>query len=305
AIYSFRGADLFAYLDGRKMVRSQHTLAVNYRSDPELVRAVNHLFERSANPFVFRELGYPEVAGVDANRALLRRSGASASRLEFRFLSRDDFDSPASITKGRAEDVVVDDLAREIVALLAAGRAGQVTIGERALGGGDVAVLVRTHRQARRVYDALAARGVPVARHGADSVFLSDEATALAAVLRAVLEPARERAVRAALASGVAGYTARRLAALTGDDAAWDRECEGFRRYDLQWIERGFMPVFRALMAGFDVYRGWLSRLGGERAITSLQHLAELVQQHEHEAQAGMELVVKWFDDARAAADPS
>lgn len=305
AIYSFRGADLFAYLDGRQMVHSQHTLAVNYRSDPELVRAVNHLFERSANPFVFRELGYPEVAGVDANRALLRRSGAPASRLEFRFLSRADFDSPASITKGRAEDVVVDDLAREIVALLAAGRAGQVTIGERALGGGDVAVLVRTHRQARRVYDALAARGVPVARHGADSVFLSDEATALAAVLRAVLEPARERAVRAALASGVAGYTARRLAALTGDDAAWDRECERFRRYHLQWIERGFMPVFRALMADFDVYRRWLSRLGGERAITNLQHLAELVQQHEHEAQAGMELVVKWFDDARAAADPS
>src|SRR5690606_36969844 len=81
AIYSFRGADLFAYLDGRQMVHSQHTLAVNYRSDPELVRAVNHLFERSANPFVFRELGYPEVAGVDANRALLRRSGAPASRL--------------------------------------------------------------------------------------------------------------------------------------------------------------------------------------------------------------------------------
>ena len=63
AIYGFRGADIFAYLQARKEAGAHiHTLAVNWRSDSRLIAAVNRLFGRHPRPFVFEQIGFKAVA---------------------------------------------------------------------------------------------------------------------------------------------------------------------------------------------------------------------------------------------------
>ena len=44
AIYSFRSADLFSYLRASRQVRNRYSLTHNWRSEPRLVAAINHVF---------------------------------------------------------------------------------------------------------------------------------------------------------------------------------------------------------------------------------------------------------------------
>ncbi|HGP6906353.1 TPA: UvrD-helicase domain-containing protein, partial [Vibrio cholerae O1] len=47
AIYGFRGADIFTYIQARRNVSAHYTLGRNWRSSRALVAAVNGLFERA------------------------------------------------------------------------------------------------------------------------------------------------------------------------------------------------------------------------------------------------------------------
>src|SRR5262249_12116714 len=52
AIYAFRGADVFAYLQAKRDAGSDpYTLRINQRSDPSLIAGVNALFGRLQSPF--------------------------------------------------------------------------------------------------------------------------------------------------------------------------------------------------------------------------------------------------------------
>lgn len=53
AIYAFRGADIFTYMQVRRIVESHYTLQINWRSGRSLVNAVNQLFQQAPAPFVF------------------------------------------------------------------------------------------------------------------------------------------------------------------------------------------------------------------------------------------------------------
>ena len=122
--------------------------------------------------------------------------------------------------KGEAGSLVARDTARRIAAVLSASTQGQAYFekgsddqGEQTpLKGGDIAVLVASHRQASEVAAELAARGVPSVRRGKENVWHSEEAAELSAVLAAYAEPGREGALRYALASRLLGRDAAQLA---------------------------------------------------------------------------------------------
>ena len=70
AIYAFRGADLATYLKARDEAARQYSLATNHRSTPELIAALNQLFDRPM-PFAEPGLSYPPVGASDKVRAQL------------------------------------------------------------------------------------------------------------------------------------------------------------------------------------------------------------------------------------------
>lgn len=53
AIYAFRGADIFAYRDAARAADGVYTLQQNWRSTPRMVGAVNALFARQPNAFLY------------------------------------------------------------------------------------------------------------------------------------------------------------------------------------------------------------------------------------------------------------
>ncbi|WP_263146319.1 exodeoxyribonuclease V subunit beta [Pseudomonas sp. RIT-PI-AD] len=296
AIYAFRGADLATYLKAREEAARQYSLAVNHRSTPQLIAALNRLFDRPL-PFAEPGLEYPPVGASDRARArlVLPEEGAP---LELVWLGDDP------LGKGEAGERVARDTARRIAALLAASAEGAAYFedaGQRTpLKGGHIAVLVASHRQASAVAAELGARGVPSVRRGRDSVWHSEEAEALAAVLAAYAEPGREGVLRYALASRLLGRDGAHLARCQDDEQAWDAERESAERYHQLWQQQGFMRAFRAWLDEQGVAERLIALPDGERRLTNLLHLAELLQA-ESLARPGLEPLLAWFNAQRAS----
>ncbi len=213
AIYAFRGADIFTYLDARRATAGRlHSLETNYRSSQAMVEAVNSTFllaERRAQgrgAFLFREaddnpLPFVEVHAKGRSERLLI-DGQACAALQCWHLPSDE---PLSSSQYRQQ--LAARCASHIVALLMGGQLGVSGFADeqRALRGcrpSDIAILVRDGREAQMIRSALTARGVrSVYLSDKDSVFAAQEAHDLLAWLKACAEPDAERLLKAALAS--------------------------------------------------------------------------------------------------------
>ncbi|MEO4048025.1 exodeoxyribonuclease V subunit beta [Pseudomonas sp. CAU 1711] len=298
AIYAFRGADLATYLQARDDAERQYDLPFNYRSTPALIAALNLLFDRP-QPFAENGLVYPPVSAGKKSRARLvlpERDGTAPLGLVWL--------GDEGLNKARAGELAALDTARRIAGLLAASANGNAYFeddGDRKpLKGGDIAVLVSNHREAASVAAELAARGVPSVRRGRDSVWHSEEAGELAAVLAAYAEPGREGVLRYALATRLLGRDAAQIARCQDDERAWDGERAAAEQYHQLWQQQGFMRVFRAWLDQERVAERLLAGIDGERRLTNLLHLGELLQA-ESLRRPGLEPLLAWFAAQRAS----
>jgi exodeoxyribonuclease V beta subunit len=297
AIYGFRGADVFTYLEARRGQGSERMLERNWRSDPPLIRAINTIWSRARRPFVLPEIAYEKVTAADTPREPLAVDGDSEAPFRVWMLP-----APADgrvLKKTAATDVAVRATVGEVVRLLTLGAAGHARIGARPLSGGDLAVLVRTNRQGRLIRDALLAARVPCVQQVQDSVFASPEAEALGRVLLAVAEPGREGLVRSALVTDLFGVTGGALESLAADEAAWEQRLETFRAHHERWQTLGFVRMMRELLRREEVPRRLLAFPDGERRLTNLFHLVELLQAQDEATSAGMAGLIPWLAERR------
>ena len=295
AIYSFRGADIFAYLNARRDAAQRHTLEVNWRSDPRLLTASNALFGTAEEPFLFADIGFqPAVPAEKKRHEPLWIQGRNEPPLQVWWLESDDPKEP--VNKGPANEGAARATAAEIARLLNLGARDQAGIGDRPLAGGDIAVLVRNHRQGRLIRDHLLRLRIPSVQHADDSVFASAEAQQLEWVLAAVAEPGHEGLARAALACDLFGTSGEALYQLRDDEQAWARRLEIFQDYRRLWWDHGFMRFFRAWLIAEGVAARLLALQDGERRLTNLLHLAERlhVASRTHPGLAGL---LKWLAD--------
>jgi exodeoxyribonuclease V beta subunit len=275
AIYSFRGADVFSYVAAaRRTGEDRHfTMTTNYRSDPSMVAAVNHLFGSSPHPFLLPEIQFEPVSHRPGARDLLcDASGAVVSGLEILA------PQPA---EGEGRALGADWVASELPALVAREIQGALSEGlscrGRALGPGDIAVLTRTNDQAFQVQAALRRVNVQSVVLGDKSVYQSEEAHELERLLAAVVEPTNQRSVRAALTTDMLGVSAHELLALDEDESQWEAWSSAFHSWNAVWAQSGFVQMMRLLSARAKVHERLLALPDGERRLTNLLQLIELL----------------------------
>ncbi len=300
AIYRFRGADIFTYMQARAVCEEAgrlYGLTDNYRSAEPLLTAVNALFGNADNPFGYAQIPYTAVA-PGRNRppiaSLVMPEGDDAPTT----IVWQDSPDGKPWNKDEAINHVVAVGANEIARLLALGRAGKARVGEACLQAKDIAVLVNDNRQGLRIQDALRRRGIASAMVAAQSVFGSGEAAELEIVLAAVAEPSNGRLLRRALATQLLGATAAQLAAWSREETGWDEVVGRFREYYALWQARGFTAMFARLVNGEGVIERTLARPDGERAMTNLRHLAELAGA-EAARRPGIAPLLAWFGAER------
>lgn len=308
AIYAFRGADIFTYMRARRETPegSRATMTVNYRATDAMVQAINTLFDRREDSFVFTEdiAFHPVQAAPEPQAEPLLLTGRTLPPLSTLLLdsSRLKNQRSATISKDGAAAAAVAFCADLLEKLLDAGQHGQAAIGGRPLAAGDIAILVRTHREADAMRDGLRRRGINSVSSSQQSVFASPEASNLALVLAALEDPSDAGRLRGALATDLFGCTGEELYRFTIDEQAWENRLTSLVHYRQVWHEHGILPMFQSLLATESVTHRLTSRPGGQRSLTNYLHLAELLHQSPA-GQHGMAALLRWFRQQVAVPD--
>ncbi|MBW0148108.1 exodeoxyribonuclease V subunit beta [Marinobacter arenosus] len=323
AIYGFRGADIYTYLEARQGARERtYTLGRNFRSAEPMVRAVNRIFGYADQTsrdgaFLFGQGDTSPLPfqGVDANgtKRLWAVDGEVRPSLTFWTLDSDDTagGKGRSLAKGAATADLAETCASEIAQLLTLGqqgRAGFALTGDpvdvQPVTPGDIAILVNNRTEASAVRQALGDRRIKsVYLSDRDSVLASPEAAEVLCWLRAFAEPRQLGLARAALATPTLAQSWHALNRLLTDEIALEREIERFMGYQQQWQAQGVLPMLRSFLMDFDVPGRLLQRPDGERRLTDILHIAELLQQDSLQLDGEHALVHHFTQILRAADD--
>ncbi len=298
AIYSFRGADLNAYLAAAdELLGTGHRLDVSQRSSKRLVEAINAFYVDAGDaPFALQQLAFePLVASGRADGTpLLDADGRARPPLRLHLhpsagqLSREALDRWCL-------ERCADDIASALTARLE-------SVGGEALRPDHIAVLMPAHRYIGRLRELLSERGVPCVGAGRANVWDSVAAEALITLLRALLAPDRAPLWRAALTTPLFGATQADLARWRAEPSAWNARQEQALRLAATWRTHGIAAMLGPLVAAraADLLRD----ADGERLVTDLRHLLELLAAEEPRhagAQSLLALLERAYHDARAA----
>jgi exodeoxyribonuclease V beta subunit len=309
AIYAFRGADIFAYLEAKKAANAAYTLTANHRSAAEVVEAVNTLFsaaeQQEGGAFGFRQ-GEAEnpvpFLPVEAKgkKARLAVGGQPLPALLWAF---DEKLQP----KGAYIAAMAERAAGQIAAWLSAGAGFALPDGGfLPLHEGDIAALVNDGKEAALLKGALARRGIrSVYLSEKDSVYASQEAAELFYILCAANEPESLPRIAAALATRTLNASHAELASLAQAGAASQGAAEArigqFLRYRAIWQAHGALPMLHRLFFDFGVPARLLADPAhGARQLTDLLHLAELLNA-QGKAQDGPAALIRFLGEAIAS----
>lgn len=293
AIYGFRGADIFTYIQARRNVSAHYTLGRNWRSSGALVAAVNGLFERAKDPFIYEaDIPFLPVEAQGKSKAL-RLDGETAPVLHCWQLT-----GQPTFNKGDYQSKMARATAAEIHRLLTLAREGKALIGSEPVKAGDIAVLVRTGAEGKLVQQELARLAIAsVYLSNRESVLEQVEAREILLILHACQNPSEERSLRAALATGLFDLDAKALDELASDERAWESAVQEFMEYRKVWHRRGVLAMLRALLHRRNLASSLLASPYGERRLTNFLHLGELLQQVSSELD-GEYALLRWLGEA-------
>jgi exodeoxyribonuclease V beta subunit len=284
SIYGFRGADIYSYMKARKATTGRHyVLETNFRSTQPLVDVVNHWFghadaKRSEGAFMYRQgdvnpLPFVTVRANGRREQLVTSAGLMPAMTLVHDLEVRNSEGSRKVFAARC--------AEQIVTWLNDSQAGFAEPGKpfQRLRPADIAILVRTGKEADAVRQQLALRLVPsVYLSDKDSVFDSVVARDLVHWLRAVAAPQDVRLVRAGLATGTIGLSLNELGWLASNDDAFDARSAQLRQLHNIWQTQGVLAMLRQTLHQLGLASNWLQDLDGERKLTNFLHLAELLQ---------------------------
>jgi exodeoxyribonuclease V beta subunit len=299
SIYGFRGADIQSYLAARRATEGRHhVLDTNFRSTQAMVDVVNRWFEIPKDAFGYQTAGhdplpFQAVKAKGRKEVLCTHSGpVPAMTVVYDAQVRSQRDARAHLSALCAEQIVAwlnDSQAR--FSQPDPGDAAQAAT----LKPKDIAVLVRTGAEAVAVRDALRARGVAsVYLSDRDSVFASDEAQDLCLWLRGVAEPQDMRRVRAALGTRTVGLSLAELHALATNDELLDQRAEQLQHLHQTWQNQGVLAMLRQSLHVLQLAGRWRAEPDGERRLTNVLHLAELLQTASQQLD-GEQALIRWL----------
>ncbi len=301
AIYAFRDADVYAYLTAAKAAQTHATLRENRRSDQALLDAYDVLFAgaRLGDP----DIVYREVRAAAENQTPRLTGAPSGAALRVRIVPRDaagmeqTFNGFATVASARS--YIARDLAADVVSLLSSG----ATVEQRAPDGRPtgrepvcprhIAVLVRTHTTADLVREELQAARVPAVINGAGSVFATPAAHDWLRLLESIERPSSALRARTVALTPFLGWSAERVA------TASDEEWEGLHRRLHGWNrilrDSGVAALSEAIMIGEELAARVLASSDGERRLTDLRHLAQLLHRAASAERLGVTALRGWL----------
>jgi exodeoxyribonuclease V beta subunit len=297
AIYSFRGGDIFTYMQARQLPGADlFGLQTNWRSQPNLVQAINTLFAHRPDAFIYHDsIAFSAVASVMQNKNHeLRLQDQAATAMTLWQLPVNE--QHKNYSRGEMRDLINRAIVTEIAGLLEMAGRQSATIDGRAVQSGDIAILVRQASEGLALSRLLHRHGIRTVTIGRDSVFKSDEARGLYDLLLAISQYRDPAVATRSLSSSLLNLDYRQIADVVDADTAWQSWVDELDELQQLWERQGFIAMFQSMLHKFEITRHLAQQDNNERRITNLLQLAELLQQ-QSAITAGMSPMLSWFQE--------
>lgn len=294
AIYGFRGADVQAYLEAANTAERQFTLERNFRSTPRMVEAVNALFARRRQPFADDGIAYHRAeAATHAAEPARLPDGPHALHWLFVPPATGRGNAPAFTAATEARRLLFAACARHIVRNIDDGWTP-----------GKLAVLVRSASEGIEMARVLRQARVPAVVSGLGDVMQSEEAAELLLVLEGIASPRQVARLRAALGTTLWGLSHADLLHLATPEAesAWTGITDAVDALRERWTIRGLLPMLQQWYAERGVTERLLREPEGERRLTNLRHLEELLHAAVMSEHLNVEGTLRWLRTQMAEA---
>ena len=288
AIYGFRGGDMLTFLKAHQDVFGkdghEYNLIYNHRSVKPLVEVVDALFQQQID-FGEQVIYTPVQAGSRPHPDLLDKNIANPQPLRW-------------LKLGDANEA--EQVAWKIRDLLNQGIQGSIYFaeksGNRFVNENDFAILSKNHDGLDKAQSALEFLGIRTNRPSKKSVFESQVARDVGAVLSAILHPYHEAKIKRALLSRLLGFDLKKLIALEQHTDGLSQYIELFEKIREMWLNQGFLTAWQFALNQFSVWTKLVETQSrdNERVVVNLRHLTELLSQHSEEYQ-GAQNLYHWY----------
>lgn len=297
AIYSFRGADIFTYMKARRNVSAHYSLDNNYRSTPEMINASNTFFEFCPAPFIYNDdIPFIAVQAPDISRKKLvvnNKDDLAQSALQF-------IHPVGGENIQGFKDSITHACINEIKKILLLAQQDEAYLEDKkgtrtAITANHIAVLVRTGKEAQLIRKALFNENInSVYLSLKESVYATPHAQDLLRILQACLNPENERLLRAAIACKLFCQTPYQVHQILLDTRLWEEKIGQFIEYRRLWSNVGVLGMLHKLFHQQGISAYLLKNTQGERLLTDVLHLAELLQKNsvDHDGEFAL---LRWF----------
>ena len=287
AIYSFRGADLGTYLQARADALAHnplalHTLRGNRRSSDGLVNAVNHVFTQTDTPFS-SQIDFVRVRAEGGVEPLAHANGKTHTAMTVWHIPCGEKPTKASTYVHSMSEAFASHMAK--------------LLNEGVAQPGDMAVLVRGQQHADAIRAALRERHIPsVYLSDRSNVYKSSEALDLWRLLRAAASPRQTAWVRSAVGSSLWALDLNEVLHLTDHETEWESLLDSFHQWRHMWQQQGVLPMLYHWLHSQGVAQRLLAQMDGERRLSNLLHLGELLQ-HAAQSLQGEHALVRFLGE--------
>ena len=299
AIYGFRGGDIYTYRKAKEYISSIgeiFTLGKNWRSSPDMVNATNLFYKKNKDsyiPFVTEAIEYINVDSDEKNDNFRINSQTDKQPLKFIYI-------PGIYNTPELRQACCIRTATEIYTLLTN---SQCTITEnkkkRSIQPKDIAILVTSHHQAQLLQPELHKFNIPAVLQATGSLFDSTEAEHFEILLKAIAEPTNSKTLKGAMLTDIMGYSIDEITLISESNNELDKIYGIFKLCHEKWLNNSFIEMFNLIMSEFDIKSTLLAQIDGERKLTNVLHLTEIINQQEIDSKLGINGIIHWLSKQR------
>lgn len=295
AIYEFRGADVFAYMQARNeaAAESRFTLNNNYRSNPMVIESVNKLFSKKKDAFIIDEFDFYSAGYGNISNYLM---GSDQKAFPMHFIINRENETEYQ-NKQQLRKRIYRDVALRITELIKKGINELLMINDKPLSAGDIAVLVNSHQEGENIQEELKKLNIKSVKISRQNVFDTPEAYRIQLLLESATDAGSSRSVRKLMMSGFRGLN---LSVFPSDDEeevnVLLEELQIFRQ---KFANEGFYPAFRWLLFEKNGLL-FISELDDtDRVISNIFQIADLCSKAEQEFSLQIEGLLNWLTQKR------
>lgn len=278
SIYSFRGSDIFTYINARNQMNKFYELNINWRSSTSMVHSINTLFSKTKYPFIFQDIPFIRVDSTIENQKLsLIINNAKQHSLNF-------WIQPGEMTSLKNYyHYMSTQCAIHIKKLLYSSSQKQAFLinnkHKRLVYASDIVILVRNYYEATLIYNSLKSLSIASVYLSSDeTIYNTIEAKETLWLLKAIIYPTKNDLLRRALSTSFFSLNASLLEELINNHKMWCKLSLKFIKWNKLWLKYNVSTMLNNVIKQHNIAKKFLTSSFGKIKLSKFYYLIEILQ---------------------------